>query len=110
MKGLGCKNVMVVTDPGVVKAGIGDKVKTSLETAGLKAVVFDQVVADPPASLVLQACAYAAKVKKNTLCCVACGLHVEGSFALRVSVDGAECTGRSRWRVGSWRRFSNGRG
>jgi len=61
MKGLGCKNVMVVTDPGVVKAGIGDKVKTSLETAGLKAVVFDQVVADPPASLVLQACAYAAK-------------------------------------------------
>jgi len=52
MKTLGSKYVMVVTDPGLRKLGLVDKVVEGIESAGLKCAVYDQVREDPPDSII----------------------------------------------------------
>lgn len=44
---LGGSSVLLVTDPGVVKAGIAARLETILTEAGLKVAIFDKVEADP---------------------------------------------------------------
>eukprot|EP00092_Neocalanus_flemingeri_P007642 GFUD01008250.1.p1 GENE.GFUD01008250.1~~GFUD01008250.1.p1 ORF type:complete len:404 (+),score=89.24 GFUD01008250.1:42-1214(+) len=51
-KKLGCKSVVVVTDPGLRKLGLTDTVVEGIERQGLKACVFDKIVEDPPESIV----------------------------------------------------------
>ena len=51
-KGLGASKVLIVTDPGVVKAGLLPSITQSLEAAKLPCVVFDKVEAEPPLRLV----------------------------------------------------------
>ncbi|MEH6791719.1 iron-containing alcohol dehydrogenase [Parasphingorhabdus sp.] len=46
---------MIVTDKGIVAAGLIAPVERTLADAGLDAVIFDAVVADPPEAIVLQA-------------------------------------------------------
>lgn len=46
------KKVLLVTDPGLVKAGLLDVATNSLNEAGVKYELFDGVVADPPVSVV----------------------------------------------------------
>ncbi|MFD0389537.1 iron-containing alcohol dehydrogenase [Tistrella bauzanensis] len=59
MRDLGATRVMVVTDPGVRKFGLLDVGLDSLTAAGLEPLVFDGVVADPPAEVVEAAAAEA---------------------------------------------------
>ena len=54
------RRVMVVTDKGVRRAGLADPALASLTEAGFTVTVFDDVVADPPDSIVL-ACAEQAR-------------------------------------------------
>lgn len=44
---LGAKRVLVVTDPGVVRAGWAGRVMDSLAEAGVESIVFDEVTANP---------------------------------------------------------------
>jgi len=50
--GLGAKRPMLVTDQGLVKAGLVDEVTGVLKAGGVDYVLFDQVVANPPIALV----------------------------------------------------------
>lgn len=47
LKELGCSKALVVTDKGIVKAGILDKIKESLDSAGVKSAVFSGVKPNP---------------------------------------------------------------
>src|ERR671912_2900705 len=47
MKRLGARRVMVISDPGVVRAGITGKVREILETEGIECEVFDRVCVEP---------------------------------------------------------------
>ena len=47
-------HVLIVTDAGLVKAGFVEPVIATLKAAGLAVSVFDRVVADPPAAIVLE--------------------------------------------------------
>ena len=53
-KKLGAKKVLVVTDAGVVKAGLADTVRDSLSAAGLEVGVFDGIEPEPPARVIDQ--------------------------------------------------------
>lgn len=53
------KSVLLVTDPGLIKAGLLDAATRSLDEAGVQYRVFDGVVADPPVSVVEAALAEA---------------------------------------------------
>lgn len=46
------KKVLLVTDPGLIKAGLLDRATESLNEAGVEYTLFDGVVADPPVSVV----------------------------------------------------------
>lgn len=49
------RKVMVVTDQGLVQAGVTAPVLDSLKSAGFTVAVFDKVVADPPEAILLEA-------------------------------------------------------
>lgn len=52
IRGLGARKVMVVTDAGLVKAGLYDKVRELLATAGVQIQLCDRVQSDPSIALV----------------------------------------------------------
>jgi alcohol dehydrogenase class IV len=54
--------VVIITDPGIVAAGLLERPKASLEAANIHVTVFDQTIADPPEATVL---AVAALVKEK---------------------------------------------
>ena len=54
-RALGMRRPMVVTDPGIVKAGLLPRVTSALRAANLDCVVFDRVAANPPIVLVDEA-------------------------------------------------------
>jgi alcohol dehydrogenase class IV len=56
-------DVFLVTDPGVLKAGLIDAAVADLSEAGFSMHVHDDVVADPPEALVLKAAAQARELK-----------------------------------------------
>lgn len=60
------RRALVVTDPGLVRAGRLAPVQASLEASGFSVQVFDSVVADPPEAVVL-ACAEQARAKSVDL-------------------------------------------
>lgn len=49
------RRVLVVTDPGITRLGMLDPILPGFAAAGLAVEVFDQVQADPPEAVVLQA-------------------------------------------------------
>jgi len=55
LKDMQVSRVMVVTDPGLMQFGLLDKGLESMESAGLKPLIFSDVVADPPEQIVLGA-------------------------------------------------------
>ncbi|MBN8944464.1 MAG: iron-containing alcohol dehydrogenase [Rhizobiales bacterium] len=57
------RRVAVVTDKGIVASGLLDHALKSLAAAGCEAVVFDEVVADPPEAIVLKAVAMAVEAR-----------------------------------------------
>jgi alcohol dehydrogenase class IV len=54
-KALGAAKVLLVTDPGVVKAGLLQPLQEALAAAGLKSAVFGEVIPEPPSQVVDQA-------------------------------------------------------
>ncbi|WP_428562729.1 MAG: iron-containing alcohol dehydrogenase [Solidesulfovibrio sp. DCME] len=57
VKRLGGASVLIVTDPGVVGAGIAERLEKLLAAAGLAVAVFDKVEADPRYEIVADALA-----------------------------------------------------
>ena len=47
--------VLLVTDPGIMATGLVQRVRDGLRAAGVAVTLFDQVQADPPESIVVQA-------------------------------------------------------
>ena len=56
---LGASRVMVVSDPGVIRAGITERVVEAIEAAGIEAVVFDRVRVEPTAESLQEAADFA---------------------------------------------------
>ena len=56
---LGASRVMVVSDPGIVRAGITDRVVSAIEDAGIEAVVFDRARVEPSAESLQEAADFA---------------------------------------------------
>ncbi|OXS79325.1 hydroxyacid-oxoacid transhydrogenase [Domibacillus enclensis] len=54
LKRLNAKNVLLVTDPGIVNAGIADQIIALLKDAEYNVVVYDKVVPEPPVSSAIE--------------------------------------------------------
>ena len=55
VEGYGARRLMLITDPGVVGAGLVGPVVAGLEARGLTVAIYDDVEADPPETKVLSA-------------------------------------------------------
>lgn len=55
----GAQSAIIVTDPGITQLGYTETARASLQQAGCQVTVFDQVLADPPTSIVNDAIALA---------------------------------------------------
>ncbi|MCZ7644094.1 MAG: iron-containing alcohol dehydrogenase [Planctomycetota bacterium] len=64
---LGLKRVLLVTDPGVVRAGHAGRVQESLKAAGLEAVLFDRVRENPTTREVAECLAAAREARIDGL-------------------------------------------
>ncbi|MFZ6049034.1 iron-containing alcohol dehydrogenase [Pseudomonas sp. CR3202] len=51
----GASRVLIVTDPGITRLGLLDDILSGFAAAGLSVAVYDQVQADPPEAVVLEA-------------------------------------------------------
>ncbi len=66
-KALGMKHPLVVTDAGIVKAGLLERVTTPLKAANLGYAVFDRVAPNPPIATVDEGAAFYASEKCDGL-------------------------------------------
>ncbi|WP_047154041.1 hydroxyacid-oxoacid transhydrogenase [Aneurinibacillus tyrosinisolvens] len=62
---LKAKNVLLVTDPGIVKAGIAETVISLLREADYNVVVYDRVVPEPPVSSAMECYEFAKSQMKT---------------------------------------------
>jgi len=53
--GAGMKRVLLVTDPGIAKAGLVDKAKSGLDSGSLEVAIFSEVMPEPPVANVMAA-------------------------------------------------------
>jgi len=63
LKGLGCSRVLLIYDAGIKAAGIVDKIDAIIREAGIEAVHYPGVLADPPDWSVEEAGALGAREK-----------------------------------------------
>jgi len=75
---LGCDRVLVVTDAGVVKAGIVDRILGVMKASSIHAVVFDQTEPDPCLATA-EKCAEMMRAEKVSLIVAVNKMDVKGA-------------------------------
>lgn len=63
----GARSVLLVTDPGITRFGLLDEVLPGFAGEGLPVAIYDQVLADPPESVVLAAAEQAQSVQADLI-------------------------------------------
>jgi alcohol dehydrogenase class IV len=81
-KELGKSKVLIITDKGVVGAGLLEKVLTPLEKAGVQAHIFDQIEPNPRDHTVLKALEFAKKKKSELIIGLGGGSAIDAAKAV----------------------------
>ncbi|KEA64752.1 Alcohol dehydrogenase [Marinobacterium lacunae] len=84
------QRIQIVTDAGVVAAGLLEPVERALSEAGLDLVVFDAVVADPPAEVVQCACEQARNARVDGIIGLGGGSSMDVAKLVALLVGGGE--------------------
>ncbi|HEY8595405.1 MAG TPA: iron-containing alcohol dehydrogenase [Devosiaceae bacterium] len=82
--------VIVVTDQGMVAAGIAERALFALEAAGMDAVVFSRVEADPPETVVREAIAEARNAEVKGVVGLGGGSSLDTAKLVALLVEGDE--------------------
>lgn len=84
IRSLGCKRVALVTDPGIVEAGIDQPVLEALKKARLKHEVFSQVDPNPPLENAVDAARMAKEMKADIVLGLGGGSAIDTAKAASV--------------------------
>ncbi|SFR07797.1 iron-containing alcohol dehydrogenase [Desulfoscipio geothermicus] len=87
IRDMGCARVLLVTDPGIVKSGLVDKVKSLLTGSGLTFEVFSEVEPDPGLETVHKAADFMSRFKPDCLVALGGGSSIDIAKAIRVLHD-----------------------
>jgi len=80
------RRIMIVTDKGIVRAGLIDDAVKSLEKAGNTTVIFDDVIPEPPVSIVLKGTDVARSEKAELIFGIGGGSSIDSAKAISVMV------------------------
>ncbi|KZK91088.1 1,3-propanediol dehydrogenase [Pseudovibrio sp. Ad5] len=84
------KRVFLVSDKGLMKAGLVEPVITQLEAAGIDVTLFDDVVADPPEAIVLHAAELAKAADVDSVIGLGGGSSLDVAKLVALLVGGGE--------------------
>ena len=88
---LSASRPMIVTDKGIVNAGLIAPVEQTLRNAGIDVAIFDSVVADPPEKIVLQAIEAARSAGADIVIGLGGGSSLDtAKVVAALAVDGAQ--------------------
>jgi alcohol dehydrogenase len=76
---LGCKRVLLVTDPGLARTGHPQRAKEFLEAAGITSIVYDQVKENPNTRLIREGTSFAHEAKIDGLVAVGGGSAMDAA-------------------------------
>ncbi len=76
------KKILMITDKGVVRAGLTDEAAVSLKKNGFDVIVFDGVLSDPPVSVVLECIALARKERVDIIFGIGGGSCIDAAKAV----------------------------
>jgi alcohol dehydrogenase len=80
------KKVMIVTDEGIVKAGLLEAAIRSLEKKGYRILVFDKILPEPPVSVVLEGVKVARAEQAEIIFGIGGGSAIDSAKAISVMV------------------------
>lgn len=80
------RKILIVTDKGIVKAGLIDDAVKSLEKTGNTTVLFDEVIPEPPVSIVLKGTDVARTEKVDLIFGIGGGSSIDSAKAISVMV------------------------
>ena len=86
MAEMGCKKVALVTDKVILKLGLADSAMEGLKKAGIAVHVIDDVVADPPEKMILEAVSEARKENIDGVVSVGGGSSLDTAKLIAVLV------------------------
>jgi len=92
-KMIGATAVLVVTDEGIRKAGILEKVILSLENSGIEVDIFDEVMPDPTVTLIERGTAIVKQKGHNLIIAVGGGSSIDTakSISIMATNEGSIC-------------------
>jgi alcohol dehydrogenase class IV len=90
VKTLGCSAVLLVTDPGVMKAGLLQTGLKGLGQAGIAVTVFSEVEADPPVHVIERAVAMARSAKADGVVAIGGGSSMDVAKLVALLAHGDE--------------------
>ncbi|GAA3849622.1 iron-containing alcohol dehydrogenase [[Pseudomonas] carboxydohydrogena] len=89
-KTLGCNSVLLVTDPGVMKAGLLQAGLKGLEQAGVAVTIFSEVEADPPVHVIERAVAMARAARADGVVAIGGGSSMDVAKLVALLAHGDE--------------------
>lgn len=81
---LNAKHVMIVTDPGIVKAGLVDKVTEPLCAAGIAYSIFDEIEPNPKTTTILRGAEVMKEAQSNVVVALGGGSPLDAAKAIAV--------------------------
>lgn len=87
---LGCRSVVLITDPGVMKAGLLQAGLKGLRDAGIAITVFSEVEADPPVHVIERAVAMARAAKADGVVAIGGGSSMDVAKLVALLAHGNE--------------------
>jgi len=90
VKTLGCSSVLLVTDPGVLAAGLLQAGLKGLQQAGIAVRVFSEVEADPPVRVIERAVGMARAAKADGIVAIGGGSSMDVAKLVALLANGGE--------------------
>lgn len=90
IKSRGCKQVMVCTDPGLLKFGVAKKVTDVLDAAGLSYKIYDGIKANPTIENVQEGVAFCREMGADIIIAIGGGSAIDTSKAIGIIITNPE--------------------